>query len=291
MNKVILMCGIPGAGKSTYAKSISEKTGAKRFSADDYRELFYIDPDNATPEEQALIFNTLYKDANNALAHGQDIIIDNTNVTSKDRQRTLMSLKGYTDVEIIIVARPYNKCLEANIMRNRVVPKEALERMYKRFQMPAKGENDKISNISIVYTREEEKTYLGHYMDYYKSVIDYDQKNHHHQFTLGEHLYKTGQYIIENIGNDDILVKAAYLHVSHKLQSNYDITESSVLQNKTDDKDCGKPFCATLKENSEHELCFHNHNNVSAYDCMFYDGLTDDEKLNVGVLITYHDIY
>lgn len=153
MAKVILMCGLPGSGKSTYSRNYVLDEGPDNiicYSADDYREKFNIDPNHETNEDRQKVFKTLYRDANESLAKGMDVIIDNTNVSSKDRIRTLSSLKGYDDIEVKIMATPYDKCLKSNCNRDKIVPEEAIKTMYKRFEMPSKYEPAMISNAKGV---------------------------------------------------------------------------------------------------------------------------------------------
>jgi len=89
MNKIILMVGISGSGKSTRAKEISDKTGALIINRDKLREMlfgytesniadYYKLPDLYLKENQITSFQDYLIER--ALIKGDDVIIDNKSV-------------------------------------------------------------------------------------------------------------------------------------------------------------------------------------------------------------------
>ena len=57
--------------------------------------------------------------------------------------------------ESIIVATQYEKCLEQNKNRERKVPEEVIDRMYKSFQVPTFTEGWDLIDIEYNYNKED----------------------------------------------------------------------------------------------------------------------------------------
>jgi predicted kinase len=305
MAAVTILCGIPGSGKSTYAKTL-EKEGYICFNADNIRNEFKL---TSTKEDNVKAFNILYKRANKALSEGKNIILDNTNMSIKDRIRTLNSLRNVDNIDVVIIARPFEECVKANENKDRkskncVVPYSAMEKMYKRFEMPTINEPS-LSNCNVkqydsikLYYPNAERNYYGHYANFYKTVMDYDQHNKHHKETLGKHILHT----VWNIQHDnqdldkeslDLIVKAAYIHDEGKLFCQTisvevnEITGNFKAENVSWKLKPSNTTDSSLKTTIQ--ATYHNHMNTGAWDSLFFDGLTDEEKIKISAIITHHD--
>ena len=116
MNKLVLMVGVPGSGKSTYAKKYFSKY--KVLSSDEIRkELF---DDENCQSNNAYVFSTLYKRARANLQAGFNVVIDATNVTTKDRKK---ALNYFADLEIFriccYIKTPIEICYKQDFVKNR----------------------------------------------------------------------------------------------------------------------------------------------------------------------------
>ena len=98
---VYIMVGVPGSGKSTVAKELSEQNGAIILSSDSIRKELYGD-ENIQGDGRC-VFKTLFERANNAISNGFDIIIDATNVDRKSRKSVFKSLKGEFNATAVFV--------------------------------------------------------------------------------------------------------------------------------------------------------------------------------------------
>lgn len=152
MSKVIIMGGLPGSGKSTRAKEIAEKYGYEIFSSDAYRKKI-----NGSEEDQSngkLIFDTLYKDALQAVKDGKDIIFDSCNVSKYSIYNIMNALKGQP-VEYIywFMDTPLQECLERDDKRDRHVGESVINKFQKQLlidnvkDMMQKRINDNGGNI------------------------------------------------------------------------------------------------------------------------------------------------
>ena len=96
-NKFILMCGLPGSGKSFEANNVLQQLKLNNkcnpdyrceiLSSDKYREMLLGD-ENCQDNNQ-LVFNSLHKDLIQYLQWGYDVIYDATNLTLKGRLNIL----------------------------------------------------------------------------------------------------------------------------------------------------------------------------------------------------------
>ena len=114
MVKLIMLIGIPGSGKTTYSKELSERYSAKVISSDKVRQL-YVGIDEKE------VFPTVYKLCVEELKSGKNVILDATHITPKVRKRTFDALDAYGiayDKVAIFVDTPVEECNRRVEIRN-----------------------------------------------------------------------------------------------------------------------------------------------------------------------------
>lgn len=274
MNKFICMVGLPASGKSTYAQALSEQYNATICSSDHIREELFNDVNDQS--HNADVFKELYRRIKNYLQNGQSVIMDSTNISYKRRMALLQELKNIPCEKIcVLMATPYQECLKNNANRERVVPEEVIERMYKNFNIPFFYEG--WNQIMVEYGKEEYHGYYGYPTSLMELTMSFDQNNKHHTLSLGEHLRNTAHNLpcYHNEGFDIYeyaLIIAAILHDGGKIFT--------------------KDFHNGKGEPTE-DAHYFNHNNVGAYDSLFYNDKmigTNDSWiwLYISVLIMWH---
>lgn len=135
MASVFMMVGVPGSGKSTIANKLSEITGAKVLSSDEYRQRLLGDMNNQN--NNGMIFDALFTDAKNYLISNTNIILDMCNVTEKDRRNSLTRLAGIYDKFIAVeLTTSMSDCIYRNNQRERVVPETVIHSMKYRYVSP-----------------------------------------------------------------------------------------------------------------------------------------------------------
>ena len=72
--KLIVVCGLPGAGKTTHAKSLEEKLGAVRFNPDNWMQALSLSLYDE--DKRAQIEALQWAQARRLLALGQTVIIE-----------------------------------------------------------------------------------------------------------------------------------------------------------------------------------------------------------------------
>jgi predicted kinase len=79
------MVGLPGTGKSTFARALARGTGAALIESDRFRRLLFASP-SFSFRESAVLFRILADATARLLDDGHAVIIDATNVSERDRR-------------------------------------------------------------------------------------------------------------------------------------------------------------------------------------------------------------
>ncbi|MBI4836054.1 MAG: AAA family ATPase [Candidatus Abawacabacteria bacterium] len=134
MPVVIITKGLPGSGKSTWAKSMQAQFPGKyiRTNKDEIRAMLHHT--YRTEASEAMVAKTRNWLILEALAQGKDVIVDDTNL-NPEYERTIRALVvGKATVEIKDFTHiSLEECLERNKKRDRVVEEEVIRNMYERF--------------------------------------------------------------------------------------------------------------------------------------------------------------
>ena len=129
MVKCFVMCGLPASGKSWQAKKLAEEYDAEIFSSDSLREEMFGDVNHQTDND--VLFKELHKRIRGCLTYGKSAIYDACNISYKRRMEFLKSLNKIPCEKIaVLMATPYEVCLERNSQRERKVPEQVIKRMY-----------------------------------------------------------------------------------------------------------------------------------------------------------------
>lgn len=143
--KVIVLIGVPGSGKSTWAA----KQNATVISSDELRGVLNGDVKNQ--DLHAKVFATMRYLLRTRLELGATpTIIDATNIRRKDRKAWLQIANKFgASVDAVLFDLPIEVALERNRKRDRVVPEDVIRSMAKRLQLPIIEEGfKKISTIA-----------------------------------------------------------------------------------------------------------------------------------------------
>ena len=279
MPLLIMMCGLPGSGKSRYADSIYVATPLVVkpiiHSSDKLREEMF--GNEATQGDNNKLFCELHRRIKNDLLDGKDVIYDATNIKKKERVQFLSELRNIRCFPIcVVIATEYEACLYNNRNRERVVPVDVIKRMQCNWTPPHYNEGFEyihyifsyINESNEIVTEPKDKYILG---KFFEIANDFDQENEHHELSLGEHCAKAGTYIQEHRPNNYNLLYAAMLHDNGKL---YTKTRTNA------------------KGEIDGNCHYYQHHCVGAYNSMFYmhraGHFTNEDMVYISNLIYYH---
>lgn len=266
MPKMTLLCGLPGCGKSTWAKAEAARTGAVIHSSDALRQELYGNEDEQAHNPE--VFREMNRRTREDLRAGRSVIYDATNLNSRKRIAFLRELGDISCEKVCcILAVPPEICMENNRRRERVVPDASIRRMHRCWNTPAYFEG--WDRIELIFPFPEYEKCLGTPEMVQAGLNSFSQENPHHTLTLGDHMRRTWEILCGRAeersgGITDSLRIAARIH------------------------DLGKPdtkgFLNTKGERTE-EAHYYQHENAGAYDALFLDV---PDPLAVSVLVNLH---
>lgn len=234
---LILLCGIPGSGKTTYAEQYIEVCGNTiHLSSDKIRAELW--GNEATQGDNNEVFSLMQSRAIEALNNGQSVVYDATNITRKDRSYIIALCPKFAKIECHIIWAPIESCIERDATRDRTVGKEVIDRMLKRFQPVWYDEG--IHEIKIIRPDDFD---IGIYGYQIVEAMKIHHDNPHHSLDVYDHC-----------------VEAAEIAASHKMDS--DIECAAFIH------DIGKPYVKAFvdsKGNTSDIAHFYSHDNVGSW--------------------------
>ena len=207
-SKLILLVGIPGAGKTTYANEYKKSNlNTIHLSSDIIRAELY--GDESIQGNPAEVFSLMQKRAIEALNNGKDVIYDATGITRKDRAGIISICPKFAKIEAHIIWAPIETCIERDAARERTVGKVVIDRMLKKFQAPYYDEG--IDEIVIV--RPDFWDWDGHnYAEKCFEDMKIPHDNPHHTLDVIDHCWEAERYLFNKDVTDEDLLFATLRH-------------------------------------------------------------------------------
>lgn len=270
-----IMIGIPGSGKSNYAKKCLINDNTEYLSSDDIRIELYGFEDQTHND---VVFETMKKRTINTLREGKDVIYDATNLSKKRRSSIISEARKLSaQINAYLCCTPINIILERNITRvERQLPWDKLVQMIQSIEPPMYYEG--FDNIYLIDG--------GMYNDVYDynflidDCIDYKQDNPHHCETLEEHIKA-------------VVKRAEDLGKNLKLR-----IDAEILRQAARYHDFGKLYTKTFND-KKNCFVYYGHDKVSTYLFMCHvrkQNMRDDldrvrlydSSYQIGALILNH---
>lgn len=295
--RFLMLCGLAGSGKSTFAKVLMEgRDDIVYLSSDEIRQ--ELTGDENSQDVNGEVFNQMAIRTRQALKEGKHVIYDATNINRKKRKGLLQQIPKGVYKTAVYMATDYSVTEQQNTSRERVVPQYAIERMYKNMQIPIYGEgwddivisyddstlnNDLPKQFSdavragVLFGREgyEIMLFMATYFDEFFNILDMPQDSKYHSFSVSRHTYYVYKHVLENYETEDrtereLMLWTALLH------------------------DTGKHMCKSFRNRKGEETRYANfigHEHVSsqiAVNLLKRMGFDDKFIHNVAVLTQFH---
>lgn len=148
MPELVMLCGIPTSGKSTYVEKLKKLDyweNSVVLSTDNYIE--------KQAQRMGMTYNQIFDDViddatrelelqfNMAKDKGKDIIWDQTNLSVKTRRKKLSKLPSYYRRSAVYFEVSLEEALERNKHREgKFIPESILKRMWHQFEVPTCNE-------------------------------------------------------------------------------------------------------------------------------------------------------
>lgn len=130
--KIIILSGMPGSGKDTYAASLDLPS----VSLDDIRQTLKIKPDDK--DGQGKVIQEAYRQAKAYAGKKQSFVWNSTNLTQELRSKLISTLMPYNPYFKIVYFETSRQTVAKH--RRDTIPKAALEKMYRNLDMPLRTE-------------------------------------------------------------------------------------------------------------------------------------------------------
>ena len=146
---IMMLVGVPGSGKSTYAQETIKELEAENhtvaYISRDKIRFNALEPNDLYFDKEKAVFNEFIQQINQAIEDGFEyVIIDATHVSPVSRAKVLKKVRApsYVVLNIMVVNCSLETCIERNNKREGIyrVPVSAIENMYKNFVYPTPEE-------------------------------------------------------------------------------------------------------------------------------------------------------
>lgn len=258
-----MMVGLQGSGKSTYVKQ-QPKENNHIFSADSWRE-------NYPEEKNDRIFEMYYGeinyyldicDANSGINESpESFYLDNTHCQFKARRTLFDHIKRWKKIYptlnfhviALVMTTPYDICLqrikERQEKTGKVIPEEVLKRYRDSFCMPIVEEGFEdiklIDGNTLTEISGEINCDPPAYLAIRGQMLEFNQENPHHAYSLGVHMHKTEDLVFER---REQFLDFANMHIAAGIH------------------DWGKFYTKTYNEQGVAR--YYNHGQVGAYELL-----------------------
>ncbi len=197
-----MLVGIPGSGKSTYAKELVNEF-TKHISSDAIRKELYGDEN--CQDDHSRVFNIMHERTLYALRNGYDVVYDATSITRKSRLSILKQLPAYVEKKCVVIWATIEECIERDFKRERTVGVGVINKMLQRFEAPFYDEGfDSIEVFRAEYNQSEY---------YYKhmNAREIPHDNPHHTLDIAEHCRLCGDLLLSQ-DLPTVVKFAGYVH-------------------------------------------------------------------------------
>ena len=142
-NTLYITVGLPGSGKSTYAKEFIKGKEIEYLSSDSLRAVFGKSEEDQTVTP--LVFGHIKKKVDEFLKDGKNVMVDATSVNRKERSDYINTAKKYgAKVVAIVFKMDRQGLIDRNKKRGeqggRVVPDWVIDKMLNKFEEPSYSE-------------------------------------------------------------------------------------------------------------------------------------------------------
>lgn len=233
-HKIIVLRGLPGSGKSTWAKQYqAEHPGTVRTNKDELRAMLHDSKHSKGKENFVLAVRDFIIDK--ALTDGHDVVCDDTNLHPKHlahmeelaaKHGATIEIKDFTDVTL-------EECIRRDLARPRSVGERVIRQMYYQFlePKPAKPVHDPaLDNCIIVDLDGTLALFDRDKVSPYDRDFSQDQVNETVKALIDMHYFYQGNDVV-------ILSGRKETHLKQTLQwlDDHNIHFSDIRMRKTDD--------------------------------------------------------
>jgi predicted kinase len=146
---IVLVCGLPASGKSTFAASHFAQSRHRRINRKEIRRFLYSMTRFGAPwtesyyeeHDEALVKNVERRIIEHLLHVGERVLIDNTSVTVVSRAVYVhVAHQAHKKIGVVFLNKPALTCLEQNRTREDPIPEGVISNLYASIELPTHAE-------------------------------------------------------------------------------------------------------------------------------------------------------
>ena len=146
---IVLVCGLPGSGKSHFAGTHFSQTGRKRVNRKEIRRLLFEmanfgkkwSEKEFASNDEFLVKHVERKIIEHLIQTKQKLLVDNTNISRESRKQYLtMAHQAGRSIGVIFIDTPVLRCLERNRSREDSVPERVISNLEAEKELPELSE-------------------------------------------------------------------------------------------------------------------------------------------------------
>lgn len=153
--KLYMLCGLPGSGKTTFARKFAEDYGYQYLGPDSFYALF--NGYETLHIHKFEIWMAVYRALHMAEQDGRSVVFDTNAPTVVDRSQILDWFPGF-EPHLIYIEASESLCLQNNNARRRVIPTEEMERLIRSFTVPCVSEDRRWKSMTF-FVNNDNKGY------------------------------------------------------------------------------------------------------------------------------------
>lgn len=160
MQRIYVLSGMPGIGKSTWAKNFQKTRANIDYVSRDEVRFSLVSEDEPYFSKEKQVFKTFINLINTSIAAGHDVIVDATHLNKASRRKLLRHLKYDKEkilIYLIIFPFDINLAKKRNLLRKGTrayVPENVLEEMANAIDSPFLDEDEE---FDILWYLEKEE--------------------------------------------------------------------------------------------------------------------------------------
>lgn len=154
MGTMYCMCGLPGSGKTHFAKDfIKANKNVLYFSPDEYYEK--INGDSRDRSNTFQIWHTMFQDIHDAAVSDKDVLIDSDNLTFAQRMQWVEWFPEFSNRILFYLELPFGECYLNVLNRTRTIPLKTMEEKAQKWENPSLGrDRENWDNIYRITSKE-----------------------------------------------------------------------------------------------------------------------------------------
>ena len=135
MGQMICLAGMPGVGKTTWAKKFCESHPEfLYFSPDEYYGR--INGDECNRDHTFEIWMSMFRDIHTAEIAGHDVIIDSDNLTYAQRCQWIEWFPNFEEHILFYMEEDFNTCFARVNERKRTIPEDVMRQKWYKWENP-----------------------------------------------------------------------------------------------------------------------------------------------------------